>query len=197
MINAKKLEPISTSTSLISLIKGQDEEGWRCVTQLYGPLIYHWCRKANLQAADAADIVQDVFRSVLLHVSQFEQNGRTGAFRAWLWTITRNKVRDHIKTHSGKAAAAGGENAYQMLAEIPDIYDSSAGLSKSVKDGTTYRVLNQIRSEVKKVTWDAFWRSTIDGISPALVAEELGTSVPSVWQARSRVLRRARQLLDS
>lgn len=39
-------------------------------------------------------------------------------------------------------------------------------------------------------------RFAIDGVDPAVVAAELGISIHSVWQAKSRVLRRARQLLD-
>lgn len=146
---------------------------------------------------DAADIVQDVFRSVLLRVSDFERDSESGSFRAWLWTITRNKVRDHIKTQRGKGAAAGGSDAYRLLASQPDFIDRWPGPDESVADGTVSRALNKIRSEVKKSTWDAFWRSTVDGIDPAVVARELGISVSSVWQAKSRVLRRARQLLDS
>lgn len=42
----------------------------------------------------------------------------------------------------------------------------------------------------------AFWRTTIDEIAPAAVADELGVSIESVWQARSRVLRRLRELLE-
>lgn len=188
---------MSTSTSLISLIKNRDEEGWRCVTDLYSPLIYYWCRKSNMPPEDAADIVQDVFRSVLLRINDFERDSESGSFRAWLWTITRNKVRDHIKTRRAKGAAAGGSDAYRMLASQPDFIDKWPGPDESVADGTVSRALNKIRSEVKKSTWDAFWRSTVDGIDPAIVAMELGISVSSVWQAKSRVLRRARQLLDS
>ena len=167
------------------------------MTELYGPLIYFWCRKSKLLPEDSADIVQEVFRSVLLHVAEFDRSGKRGAFRAWLWTITRNKVRNHIKTNAIKPAAAGGSDTLQLFASQPEFCENSSGVGSASGDGSTFRVLNRIRSEVKKTTWDAFWRSTTDGVDPAIVAAELEISIHSVWQAKSRVLRRARQLLDS
>ncbi len=67
--------------SLLELVAAQDEAGWRRLTQLYGPLIYSWCRQAGLRPEDSADIMQDVFRSVLLNISNFEKAGTSDSFR--------------------------------------------------------------------------------------------------------------------
>ncbi|RMF56503.1 MAG: sigma-70 family RNA polymerase sigma factor, partial [Calditrichaeota bacterium] len=86
----------STSTSLIVGIKsGQQDAWWRC-TAIYTPLVYGWARQAGLQADDAADIVQEVFRSVAAHIDRFYRDKESGSFRGWLWTITRNKIHDHF-----------------------------------------------------------------------------------------------------
>lgn len=186
----------STSTSLLDLVRASDAEAWRQITEIYGPMIYAWCRKANLSPHDSADIIQDVFRSVVLHVSTFEKAPGSGSFRGWLWTITQNKVRDYFKIRAGKAHAIGGSSAQQRLAHIVDQPPSS--LSDSMvpaTNGLVNRVFNVIRREVQEATWQAFWRTTIDDIPPDVVAAELGISVQSVWQAKSRILRRARQLL--
>jgi RNA polymerase sigma-70 factor (ECF subfamily) len=47
-----------------------------------------------------------------------------------------------------------------------------------------------VRDDFEPRTWDAFWRVTIDGQSPADVAADLGVSANVVYLARSRVLRR-------
>ncbi|MBN2577934.1 MAG: sigma-70 family RNA polymerase sigma factor, partial [Pirellulales bacterium] len=57
------------------------------------------------------------------------------------------------------------------------------------------RVLESIRAEFEPRTWEAFWRTTIDGQSPAHVAEDLAMTVPAVYMAKSRILRRLRQAL--
>jgi RNA polymerase sigma-70 factor, ECF subfamily len=54
----------STSSSLIDLARAGDDRAWRMIVQLYGSLLYHWCRQSSLQPADAADVVQEVFRTV-------------------------------------------------------------------------------------------------------------------------------------
>ncbi len=167
------------------------------MTELYGPLIYHWCRRAGLRAEDAADLLQDVFQSVLMHIEAFEKTEASGSFRGWLWTITRNRVRDHFKLQAGKAEAAGGTDAHLRLLEVPDEEPGDAADSAvTATGGLTYRALHLVRDEVKQTTWLAFWRSTIDEVAPAAVADELGISIESVWQAKSRVLRRLRELLE-
>ncbi len=55
--------------------------------------------------------------------------------------------------------------------------------------------LNSVKADFKETTWNAFWRVTVDNRSVAIVAEELSISVDSVYQAKSRVLRRLRQEL--
>ncbi|MEZ6090113.1 MAG: sigma-70 family RNA polymerase sigma factor [Pirellulaceae bacterium] len=198
-MNSKQtFEMGSTSRSLLARVKQDDQDAWRKLTELYGPLIYSWCRRSRLSAEDSADILQDVFRSVVLNVASFDAGVATGSFRGWLWTITRNKVRDHLRTRLGKAEAAGGSDAQRMMSQVTDHeFSESSEMTDSLPDGLAYRALNIIRGEIQETTWIAFWRTTIDDIAPAAVAQELGISVHSVWQAKSRVLRRARQLLET
>jgi len=57
------------------------------------------------------------------------------------------------------------------------------------------RAMQQIESKVAPQTWRAFWRCVVDGQSTQQVADELGLSIASVRQARSRILRRLREQL--
>ncbi len=187
----------STSRSLLDLVRSRDETSWRKMTELYGPLIYHWCRNAGLGPEDSADVLQDVFRSVMLHIETFEKSATTGSFRGWLWTVTRNKIRDLSKIRAGKARAIGGSDAHARLLELPDQEPNDDSASTVIATGgLTQRSFEIVRGEVKETTWLAFWRSTVDEVAPAAVADELGISIESVWQAKSRVLRRVRLLLQ-
>jgi len=56
-------------------------------------------------------------------------------------------------------------------------------------------VLETIRAEFESRTWQAFWRTTVDGRAPAHVAEDLEMSVAAVYMAKSRVLCRLRQVM--
>src|SRR5579872_2380249 len=97
----------STSSSLLARARSQAPGAWERLADLYCPLVYGWARRAGLRAEDAADVVQDVFRAVLAHLSSFRRERSGDTFRGWLWTITRNKVRDLQRRQSGQPLAAG------------------------------------------------------------------------------------------
>ena len=48
----------------------------------------------------------------------------------------------------------------------------------------------EVRDTFAPATWQAFWRTAVEGRSAAAVAAELGLSVGAVYVARSRVLAR-------
>ena len=60
----------------------------------------------------------------------------------------------------------------------------------------TGRVLALLKPEYEPATWQAFWRTVVDGEKPAAVAKSLGISRNAVYLAKSRVLRRLRQEAD-
>ncbi|MCY2967410.1 MAG: sigma-70 family RNA polymerase sigma factor [Planctomycetota bacterium] len=188
---------VETSYSLLHRARSHDEDAWRCLCQFYGPLIYHWCRKAGVGAEDSADLLQEVFRCLVVHLAGFQKTLATGSFRAWLWVITRNRIRDHYRVQRGKVQAVGGSDAHWRLSRIPDLeYDDGADSSVSLSGGLMCRALAIVRNEVSENTWIAFWRSSVDGIAPAAVAVELGITSESVRQAKSRVFKRLRLLLQ-
>src|SRR4051812_29613892 len=74
---------LTTAASLLlQLPQPQNHGAWQRFIELYSPLLYHWLRGSGLQPADSADLVQEVFVSVLSHVPQFDRQ-RLGSFRAW------------------------------------------------------------------------------------------------------------------
>lgn len=164
--------------------------------RLYAPLIGHWCRRCGLNSHDAADCVQDVFASLANSLAKYETRAANGAFRAWLWTITRNKVRDFYRRRIRQPNAEGGSSAQRSLVEIPDASIPDEEPSDAAQlDQLIRRGLEQVRDEFESKTWQSFWRTAIDGISTAVVAEQLGLTLAAVRQNRSRILRRLRQQL--
>ena len=190
--------PESTSTSLLDRVKAQEPEAWQRLVDLYGPLVYRWCRQSGLQAEDAADVGQEVFAAVAGKVRQFRRDRPGDSFRGWLWTITRNKIRDHFRRRCGEAEARGGTDAQQQLAQVPDQPpdDSPAtGPRPQEESILEHRAMELIRAGVEDRTWRAFWLVAVDGRAAPDVAEELGMSVQAVYDAKYRVRRRIRQEL--
>ena len=55
----------------------------------------------------------------------------------------------------------------------------------------------QVRPGVTDVTWQAFWRTAVDGQPGKQVAAELGLTVAAVYNARSRVTARLKELVQA
>lgn len=195
-VNALREVTSQTSTTLLRLVVLKDEAAWRDLTRLYGDLIRFWCRRAKVPDADIDDIEQDVFRAVFSAIPTFVPSKAQGSFRSWLWTITRNKVRDYFKIRLNHAVSVGGTDAYLALQQLPECELREAESDALDEADPTRQALKMIQGEVKPHTFDAFWRSTVDGIAPDMIAKDLGITVDSVYQAKARVLRRLRQLLD-
>jgi RNA polymerase sigma-70 factor (ECF subfamily) len=192
-------DPSSISSTLLDRVRAQRPEAWKRLVDLYGPVVYRWCRRSGLRPEDAADVVQEVFTAVALHVGEFRRERPGDSFGGWLRAITRNKIHDLYRRRQGKPQARGGTDAGQQLAQIgdpPEPSDPSVASDEGLDAWLSRRGLDLVRAEFENRTWEAFWRAAVEGQAPAHVAEDLGMSVPAVYQAKSRVLRRLRQELD-
>lgn len=186
-----------TATSLVRRLKENDAVAWQELVEIYAPLIFHWCRRSQLNAADCADVMQDVFASVAQSIPRYRQRP-SGTMRGWLWTITQNKIRDLIRKNDHHVHAVGGTAAQIQLGEMADPLADPTDESLTSGDEANQflnRALAMIQVDFQPQTWQAFWRATIEGEDTASIAQALGLSTNSVRQAKSRVLRRLREQL--
>ena len=166
--------------------------------RLYSPVIYRWCRRSGLAAEDAADVLQEVLSAVMLHLPDFHRHRPEDSFSGWLAAITRNKVRDLYRRRHGRAEPRGGSTAQRQLSEVPQPPEPSEECIRPDVESAAWLsrgVLETIRAEFEPPTWQAFWQTTVDGRAPAHVANDLEMSVAAVYMAKSRVLRRLRQVM--
>ena len=190
----------STSASLIRRVKARDSEAWQRLSRLYGPLVYRWTRQCGLQPSDALDVVQNVFLSVSQHVADYSSQRPNHSFRGWLWTITRNAVREFYRQQKTHPAALGGSDAqiqFQQIAQTLDSLDGTPDAQSGFDASASlaHRALRLIKGDFEPRTWAAFWQSTIENQPAAEVGLELGLSTKAVRQAKYRVLCRLREVL--
>jgi RNA polymerase sigma-70 factor (ECF subfamily) len=189
-------DPGSVSSTLLERVKARRPEAWQRLVDLYGPVVYRWCRQSGVRREDAADVVQEVFSSVAAHVGEFRRDSPGDSFTAWLAAITRNKIRDHFRRRQGRPQARGGTDAQQQFLEIPELPELSQQSGPTRWDGLlSRRALDLVRAEFENRTWEAFCRTAVNGQRPADVADDLGMTVNAVYKAKSRVLRRLRREL--
>src|SRR5262245_1683818 len=89
-------------------------EAWERLVLLYTPLIYAQARQAGLQEPDAADLVQDVFVTLVQALPGFIYDSRK-SFRNWLRTITLNKLRERRRKRGHLSIP--GDAAHWLAAE--------------------------------------------------------------------------------
>lgn len=185
----------ATRLSLISRVRREDSRAWQELVELYRPLVAFWCKRRGVRQSDINDTVQDVFFAVCRSLDTYSASRTNGCFRAWLWTITRNKIIDSLRKASKIPQATGGSTALHAASQIPVKFDADEDSERTEFARLTRRALGQVECEFEPKSWRAFWRSTIDNVPIAVVAEELHITPATVRKHRSRILRRLREQL--
>ncbi|MDB5310121.1 MAG: sigE 9 [Gemmataceae bacterium] len=181
----------TTSLTLLDRARNRDEDAWRRLVHLYGPLVDRWCGHRGVRGQDADDVRQEVFRAVAEGLDSFRRDRPGDTFRGWLRGITRFKLLDHFRSRQDRPEAQGGTDAHHLLQQVADQElpeDTEEDLG-----GLYRRALELVRGEFEPQTWQAFWRAAVDGHPPADIAADLGVTPAAVRKAKSRVLFRLRQ----
>jgi RNA polymerase sigma-70 factor (ECF subfamily) len=195
--DAGALPSTGTSRSLLERVKADDAAAWDRLVSLYAPLVLHWCRRWDLQEQDVADVFQEVFQAVAAHIAGFRKQREGDTFRGWLRTITHHKVQDHFRRLGREPGGVGGTDAQVRLAQVPapaPSEDDGAG-AEPAERSLFHRALELIRSDFEERTWQAFWRTTVEGQAAKDVASDLGMTPGAVRVAKCRVLQRLREEL--
>jgi RNA polymerase sigma-70 factor (ECF subfamily) len=178
-----------TSASLLERLRRPNQpDAWQQFADLYTPLLYYWLRRQGVQQADAADLVQEVFLTLVQKLPAFAYDpGRS--FRNWLRTVTLNKLRERRRQAVPVQAAEGALDA------VADDGPDDPFWETEYRQQLVQRTLTALRGEFQPATWEAFWRHAVQGRPAPEVAAELGLKAGAVRAARFRVVSRLRQEL--
>jgi RNA polymerase sigma-70 factor (ECF subfamily) len=197
---------------MLNGVKAQNPQSWNRLVDVWGKIVYGWCRKSGLEGAEADNIVQDVFIEIHKNIDTFEHE----SFRSWISAIAHNKMVDlYRKRQKQLMTAVGGSSANRRINAVASpANDHSSESSGQVVDDETYsqivkrilddpnnkpeivrHVLGVIRSDFKEQTFRAFCRFKVDGLSAAEVADELGMTDAAVRRAVFRVRKRLKDEL--
>ena len=183
-----------TSVSMLQGLRDQDPEQWDRFVQLYGPLVYEWCRRRGIGEHDAADIVQEVFRAVSNRIATFRKERPHDTFGGWLRKITHFKVADHFRRQAKRVVARGGSTANLRLKTIAfDVSETADETELALDKHSLYmRALELLESSFEPRTWQAFWSVAVEDQPAQSVAETLKMTPGAVHNAKYKVLKRLR-----
>jgi RNA polymerase sigma-70 factor (ECF subfamily) len=185
--------PLTRITLLARIKNADDVSAWGEFAKLYGPVVYGFARKRGLQDADAADVVQDVLRSVARNAERMDYDPERGTFRGWLYTVARNKIYNFLTATKRRVRGAGDVNSQERLESIADPDDDADHQWElEYQRRLSAKAMDRIKHEFQPNTWQAFWGTAVEGRSATDVGKQLKLSAGAVYVAKSRVLARLR-----
>jgi RNA polymerase sigma-70 factor (ECF subfamily) len=187
--------PLTRASLLVKLRDGSNHAAWQEFMNLYGPVVYGFARKRGLQDADAADLMQDVMRSVASAIGRLDYDPTRGTFRGWLFTITRNRIFNFLSASRLRPQGSGDSGTNQLLESHPandgvDIWDVE------YERRLASLAMQRVKQEFQDNTWKAFWLTAVEGKAAADVSREIGLSTGAIYVAKSRVLARLKEEVD-
>jgi RNA polymerase sigma-70 factor (ECF subfamily) len=187
--------PLTRPSLLVRIRDRQDSQAWSQFVAIYAPLVYGFARKHGLQDADAADLTQEVLRSVAAAAGRLDYDPQRGSFRGWLFTVVRNKLRNFLASRARQCQGSGDTSA-QILLEAQPARKEEQDWDEEYEQRLFAWAATQVRDGFHDSTWQAFWQTAVEGKGAAEVAESLEMSVGAVYIAKSRVLARLREQIQ-
>jgi len=177
---------MDTSASLLERLRSPEPQAWQRFVELYTPLLFSFARRLGFGNADAADLVQDVFLALIQELPRFQYDGGK-SFRAWLWTLMRNRA---ASLRRARVAQAGPLPEIETADAVDEICESE------YRQALVGRALEIMRRDFEPATWKACWIHVVSGRTAQEVATEFGTTPGAVYAAKFRVLARLRHELQ-
>jgi len=186
--------PDTRASLILRLSNKSDVEAWDEFVATYQPLVYRLAMRKGFQHADAQELVQDVMLAVSKAVDRWVPDASQARFRDWLFCIARNLMINFLTRGKHRALGSGHSGVMELLQQQCDPHcDESALFDLEFRREVFQWAASQIKSTVRPHTWEAFWLSSVDGVSIEDVADQLGMTTGSVYIARSRVIHRLRE----
>ena len=181
----------NTSHSLLDRLKSTNSSrDWDTFVSIYRPLIQRQLHRFGIRSPDADDICQETLKQVFKTINGFNHNGRHGAFRNWLKTIVRQRLSRYMRKSRTASASGTALNEQEIAIEssLQDYWD------REHDRHVINNLLKLIRKDFTETSWQSFYRVVVCAEDPKSVAQSLSLSLNSITVARSRILRRLREI---
>lgn len=187
-----------TRHSLLLQIRDRTQsQAWDEFVEIYHPLIYRIARQQGLQDADAQDVTQRVLVTISNKVVDWKIDQRRGSFRRWLNRVARNAVVDCFRRQKGDPPV-GGSAVVSILNDQPDRHEVLQEAVEREHRRSVFRwAARRVRGEFHDSTWHAFWLTTVEDQRVAETAAHLNLSPGAVYTARSRIMKRLKEVAAS
>jgi RNA polymerase sigma factor (sigma-70 family) len=177
--------PGSSTRLLFHLLASPgDGAAWEQLVQRYGGTIYAWSRGYGLQDADAQDMTQHVFTTLLHRLGRFDRS--RARFRSWLYLIVRNSVLDWCDSRA-RSEEKGTEAAREMLALLPARRDLEERLGEEFDLELLELAEKRVRTHAVPSHWESYRLCCQGALPPREAATRIGIPAGHVSKYAQRV----------
>ncbi|PQO36293.1 sigma-70 family RNA polymerase sigma factor [Bremerella cremea] len=188
--------PETRRSLLVQIQDTSQQAAWQEFVTIYEPLVYRLARGKGIQHADAEDLVQDVFAAVQGAIERFDPESGKGSFRGWLFRISRNLMINFL-TRQKEPQGSGDTRMLQLLHEhAAEDTESATLFDLEYRREVFTWAANQAREYFTDDTWQAFWRTGVEGESSEKVAADLRKTPGAIRVARCRVLAKLKEYVQ-
>lgn len=186
----------STHISFLEKLReGPTGSGWNAFDQRYRELLYRYALKRGASHAEAEDIVQEVEVNVFKAINGFQYDRSKGRFRAYLRTSVVHAMGRVLASERREVALDP-----EVLATTVDT-DGPGSPEDPVwdREWRLHRLrcaMDEISADFEPVTLAAFRLHVLSGWPADQTADHLGLSKASVYQAKCRVLKRLKEIIE-
>lgn len=182
------------ATLLARLADGRDQAAWGEFCDRYGELIRGFARRRSLQAADCDDVVQETLMALTKAMPQFRYEPGRGKFRSYLKTVTLHVIFRKSRQKKGDVRLDDIETVVSAAAAD---HETDAQWENEWRQHHLRQAMRVIEAEFNEKDRAAFDAYALGGRDVRQTAESLGISQDQVYQAKSRILKRLGQLIDT
>ena len=192
------MPPHTRQTLILRLREAGDNRSWDEFVDIYTPLLYHFFVGRGLQDADAADLGQEVMRSVSGAIGRFDYDPEKGSFRSWLFTIARNKLNDFFNKRSRQPQGSGRTTVMRLVENtVANDQDLESHFELEHRRRLYEWASEKVKGAYAPHNWQAFERVALHQEDASMVAADLGLSVGAVYVAKSRITTKLREMIAS
>jgi RNA polymerase sigma-70 factor (ECF subfamily) len=157
------------------------------VDALYTFVFYRTGRDTEL----AEDVVQETFAKALADIDRFDPE--RGSLRAWLITLSRNVVRDHMRARQRLAVVETWDRIDQALSQAFAALDQRPLSDEVIERAETRDLVNMTIANLPDQYRTVLERKYIEGVSVSELAAWLGMSPDAAKSLLARARRAFRE----
>ncbi len=193
-------EWLPTRDTLLSRLRQIDaHESWMEFFELYWQLIFGVCRRFGLDEEASRDVVQETLIAVAQQLPELQRDKRKGAFKTWLFALTRNKVVDYYRKAGRQPNTVSIEAlAPEQTGRLSNTADSAADAADEIWEqewqrNVLERAKARVKARVKPAQFQIFDLYVNRQWSTDEVMKTLQVSRAQVFLAKHRITRLLRE----